>query len=90
MDIAWRPILLVGLEMVLCYMVDTAASTWGPSLGEKTFDGTTDTAAIGTLLYLIASVSSRPSPRGSPAPALGLIPLGLIPLGPIPGQGPRR
>ncbi len=29
--VPWRPILLVGLGMVLFYMVDTAAQTWGPT-----------------------------------------------------------
>src|SRR5262249_2543957 len=28
--VPWRPIMLVGLAMVLFYMVDTAAFTWGP------------------------------------------------------------
>ena len=27
----WRPILLVGAALVLFYMVDTAAFTWGPT-----------------------------------------------------------
>src|SRR4029077_8410165 len=30
-DVPWRPILLVGLALVLFYMVDTAAFTWGPT-----------------------------------------------------------
>ena len=29
--VPWRPIVLVGLGMVLFYMVDTAAQTWGPT-----------------------------------------------------------
>jgi hypothetical protein len=29
-QVPWRPIVLVGLAMVLFYMVDTAAFTWGP------------------------------------------------------------
>ena len=29
--VPWRPILLVGLALVLFYMVDTAAFTWGPT-----------------------------------------------------------
>ncbi|MFT4288657.1 MFS transporter [Nocardioides sp.] len=58
-DIAWRPILLVGLGMVLFYMVDTAAATWGPTHGEKTFGVSTDTAAIASLLYLLATLAAR-------------------------------
>jgi len=55
----WRPILLVGLGMVLFYMVDTAAATWGPTHGEKTFGVSTDTAAIASLLYLLATLVAR-------------------------------
>src|SRR4051812_45874444 len=29
--VPWRPILLVGMGMVLFYMVDTASQTWGPT-----------------------------------------------------------
>jgi hypothetical protein len=36
--VPWRPILLVGLGMVLFYMVDTAAQTWGPTYLDQTFD----------------------------------------------------
>ena len=36
--VPWRPIMLVGLGMVLFYMVDTAAQTWGPTYLDKTVD----------------------------------------------------
>ena len=36
--VPWRPIMLVGLAMVLFYMVDTAAQTWGPTYLDDTFD----------------------------------------------------
>ena len=29
--VPWRPLLLVGAALVLFYMVDTAAATWGPT-----------------------------------------------------------
>ena len=29
-DVPWRPIVLVGLALVVFYTVDTAAATWGP------------------------------------------------------------
>ena len=35
--VPWRPIVLVGLAMVLFYMVDTAAFTWGPQYLDKVF-----------------------------------------------------
>ena len=35
--VPWRPILLVGAAMVLFYMVDTAATTWGPVYLDDTF-----------------------------------------------------
>ena len=35
--VPWRPILLVGTELVLFYMVDTAAATWGPTYLDDTF-----------------------------------------------------
>ena len=34
-QVPWRPILLVGLAMVLFYMVDTAATTWGPTFLDR-------------------------------------------------------
>src|SRR4051812_48143578 len=36
-QVPWRPILLVGLAMVLFYMVDTAAFTWGPQYLDDVF-----------------------------------------------------
>ena len=36
--VPWRPILLVGLGLVLFYMVDTAATTWGPTYLDHVFD----------------------------------------------------
>ena len=36
--VPWRPLLLVGAALVLFYMVDTAASTWGPTYLDDAFD----------------------------------------------------
>ena len=53
--VPWRPILLVGLAMVLFYMVDTAVQTWGPLFLDHTF-GTPDRyVALSALSYLLAS-----------------------------------
>jgi MFS family permease len=57
--IPWRPILLVGLGMVLFYMVDTAAQTWGPTYLDKTVDAPRSLVALATLPYLVASLALR-------------------------------
>ena len=51
----WRPILLVGLGMVLFYMVDTAAATWGPTYLDRTFSTPSGLVALATFPYLVAS-----------------------------------
>ncbi len=53
--VPWRPILLVGLGMVLFYMVDTAAATWGPTYLDRTFDTPSGLVALATFPYLVAS-----------------------------------
>ncbi|MBB6629042.1 MFS transporter [Nocardioides sp. KIGAM211] len=53
--VPWRPILLVGLGMVLFYMVDTATQTWGPLYLDDTFDTPSRLVALATLPYLVAS-----------------------------------
>ena len=40
--VPWRPILLVGAALVLFYMVDTAAFTWGPTYLDRTVDAPSD------------------------------------------------
>ncbi len=53
--VPWRPLLLVGVAMVLFYMVDTAVQTWGPLFLDHTF-GTSDRyVALSALCYLLAS-----------------------------------
>jgi len=53
--VPWRPILLVGLGMVLFYMVDTAAATWGPTYLDHTFPTPSGLVALATFPYLVAS-----------------------------------
>ena len=57
--VPWRPILLVGFGMVLFYMVDTAAQTWGPTYLDDTVDGPGSLVALATLPYLCASLVVR-------------------------------
>lgn len=57
--VPWRPILLVGLGMVLFYMVDTAAQTWGPTYLDHTLDAPGSLVALATLPYLVASLALR-------------------------------
>jgi MFS family permease len=53
--VPWRPILLVGLGMVLFYMVDTAVQTWGPLFLDHTFPTPARYVALAPLAYLLAS-----------------------------------
>ena len=58
-EIPWRPILLVGLAMVLFYMVDTASTTWGPEYLKHVFTTPSELVAIATFPYLLASLIVR-------------------------------
>lgn len=58
-DVPWRPILLVGLGMVIFYMVDTAAQTWGAVYLDKTIATPERLVALATLPYLVASLALR-------------------------------
>ena len=53
--VPWRPILAVGAALVLFYMVDTAAFTWGPTYLDRTVDAPSDLVALATFPYLLAS-----------------------------------
>lgn len=53
--VPWRPILLVGAALVLFYMVDTAAATWGPTYLDDTFATPEGLVALATFPYLVAS-----------------------------------
>jgi MFS family permease len=57
--VPWRPILLVGLTLVLFYMVDTAAFTWGPTYLERAVDAPSRLVALATFPYLAASGAVR-------------------------------
>jgi MFS family permease len=57
--VPWRPILLVGLGMVLFYMIDTAAQTWGPTFLDDTVGAPHTLVALATLPYLVASLLLR-------------------------------
>jgi MFS family permease len=57
--VPWRPILLVGLGMVLFYMVDTATQTWGPLYLDHTFSTPAGLVALATFPYLVASLAVR-------------------------------
>jgi MFS family permease len=57
--VPWRPIVLVGLALVLFYMVDTAATTWGATYLDDTFSAPEDLVALATFPYLVASLALR-------------------------------
>jgi predicted MFS family arabinose efflux permease len=58
-EVPWRPIVLVGLAMVLFYMVDTAAFTWGPQFLDKVFTTPHQLVALAVFPYLLASGACR-------------------------------
>jgi predicted MFS family arabinose efflux permease len=58
-QVPWRPIILVGLAMVLFYMVDTAAFTWGPQYLDKVFPTPSRLVALAVFPYLLASGAVR-------------------------------
>jgi MFS family permease len=58
-QVPWRPIVLVGLAMVLFYMVDTAAFTWGPQYLDDVFPTPSALVALAVFPYLLASGSVR-------------------------------
>ena len=51
--------MLVGLAMVLFYMVDTAAFTWGPQYLDHVFDAPSNLVALAVFPYLLASGTVR-------------------------------
>jgi hypothetical protein len=58
-EVPWRPIILVGIAMVLFYMVDTAAFTWGPTYLDRVFPTPSSLVALATFPYLLASGGMR-------------------------------
>ena len=57
--VPWRPIILVGIAMVLFYMVDTGVQTWGPLFLDHTFTTPERYVAFSALAYLLASGAVR-------------------------------
>jgi MFS family permease len=57
--VPWRPIALVGMAMVLFYMVDTAAFTWGPPYLDRVFPTPSALVALAVFPYLLASGAVR-------------------------------
>jgi MFS family permease len=58
-EVPWRPIIVVGVAMVLFYMVDTAAFTWGPTYLDHVFPTPSSLVALATFPYLLASGAMR-------------------------------
>ena len=59
LDVPWRRIMLLGIAMVLFYMVDTAATTWGPVYLDGTLGAPSGLTALATLPYLVATLIAR-------------------------------
>lgn len=57
--VPWRPIVMVGLGMVVFYMVDTASQTWGAVYVDDVLDAPSRWVALATLPYLVASLAVR-------------------------------
>lgn len=57
--VPWRRLLLLGAAMVLFYMVDTAATAWGPVFLKDTFATPDRLVPLATLPYLGASLAAR-------------------------------
>ncbi len=58
-QIPWRPIVLVGIAMVVFYAIDTAAFTWGPLYLEHVFSAPKSMIALAALAYLATCIASR-------------------------------
>jgi MFS family permease len=57
--VPWRRLLVLGMAMVLFYMVDTAATTWGPVFLRSAHAAPGWLLPMATLPYLVASGASR-------------------------------
>lgn len=58
-QVPWRPIVLVGMGMVVFYMVDTAAQTWGATYLDVVFSVSSELVALATIPYMVASLIIR-------------------------------
>lgn len=64
LGVPWRPIVMVGIGLILFYMVDTATTAWGPLYlaSEKVFAAPATSAslyALATMPYLVATLLAR-------------------------------
>lgn len=64
LGVPWRPIVMVGIGLILFYMVDTATTAWGPLYlaSEKVFAAPAASAslyALATMPYLVATLLAR-------------------------------
>ncbi|CAM3256090.1 MFS transporter [Nocardioides dubius] len=57
--IPWRPIVMVGVAMLIFYLVDTASTTWGATYLDRVFDTPDSLVALATFPYLAASLAAR-------------------------------
>lgn len=57
--VPWRPIWLVGLGLVVFYMVDTAASTWGPVYLATSLGASASLVPLATFPYLVSAIVVR-------------------------------
>ncbi|MFS3128610.1 MFS transporter [Nocardioides sp. Bht2] len=57
--IPWRPIVMVGIAMLIFYLVDTASTTWGATYLDRVFDTPDALVALATFPYLAASLVAR-------------------------------
>ena len=74
LEMPWRRILLLGAAMVLFYMVDTAATTWGPVFLKSVHEAPDWLLPLATLPYLVASLATRLAGDAAVA-RLGAVPL---------------
>ncbi|MFD7308487.1 MFS transporter [Promicromonospora sp. NPDC059942] len=72
--IPWKPIWLVGAGLVVFYMVDTTASTWGPVYLARSFDAPGNLVALATFPYLVTSIIVRLA-GGQLVTRFGVVPL---------------
>lgn len=57
--VPWRPIVMVGVAMVVFYMVDSASAAWGPLYLEDVVAAPERLVALATFPYLLASLVVR-------------------------------
>lgn len=57
--VPWRPIVMVGIAMLIFYLVDTASTTWGATYLDRVFDTPDALVALATFPYLAASLAAR-------------------------------